>query len=318
MKKTIVRILLLFFLGFILMFGFRMLYGYWRYDSQGNDTFFPSGSQSSYYDEGNSDDFAPRRNIASDKWEKKGGKSESTEAADVQAIPAKAETSQKYEKIGKLSANSREFDASEKKVRGLVREYNGLIQYEQKKGMPGDRSLYLVIGVPPLSFDSMITDLKGIGRLNSIVIDKIDKTNEYRELTAKRISLEKTVNSLITLKDKGGKIDEYVNLEERILDYQQQLQELGVELGDYDQENEFCTIKYSLSEDNSKSYIVPVTHRIMVSLEWTIKYYGVFTIFMFLAALGIFISLKIVQIIRILPRPQFLSSHKHKKDELKK
>jgi hypothetical protein len=318
MKKTIIKILLLFVLGFILMFGFRMLYGYWRYDSQGNDTFFPAGTQYSYSDEDNSSDYAPRRNIASDKWEKKGSKSESNVAADMRLVPQSAETSQKYEKVGKLTAKSREFETSEKKVRGLVREYNGLIQYEQKKGMPGDRSLYLVIGVPPISFDSMITDLKGIGRLKSIVIDKIDKTNEYRELTAKRISLEKTVNSLITLKEKGGKIDEYVNLEERILDYQQQLQDLGVELGDYDQENEFCTIKYSLSEDNSTAYTVPVSHRIMVSLEWTIKYYGVFTIFMFLAALGIFISLKIVQIIRILPKPQFLSSHKHKKDESKK
>jgi len=76
---------------------------------------------------------------------------------------------------------------------------------------------------------------------------------------------------LIELKSKGGKIDEFMQLENRILEIEQQLQDLGVSLGDFDDENEFCTVQFSLNE--GKEIEISFIHRLKVALEWTIKFY---------------------------------------------
>ncbi len=87
-----------------------------------------------------------------------------------------------------------------------------------------------------------------IGSIKSKEITKIDKTNEFRNLNAKKASLETTRQSLIELKKQSGKIEEFVNLQNRILEIEQQLQDLGVLLGNFDEENEFCTVRFSLHE----------------------------------------------------------------------
>lgn len=62
------------------------------------------------------------------------------------------------------------------------------------------------------------------------MITKVDKTNEYRQLNAKKASLEKTLASLNDLKNKGGAISDFVSLHEKILEIETQIQELGVDL----------------------------------------------------------------------------------------
>ena len=123
-------------------------------------------------------------------------------------------------------------------------------------------------------------------------ITKKDKTNEYKELNAKKQSLEKIRTSLIELKSKGGKIDEYMGLENRILEIEQQLQGLGVSLGDFDDENEFCTVQFSLLE--GKEVKIGTMQRVKVALEWTVKIYlrimttlFFLTLFAYLILLGI-------------------------------
>lgn len=94
------------------------------------------------------------------------------------------------------------------------------------------------------------------------------------------------------MKSKGGKIDEYMGLENRILEIEQQLQGLGVSLGDFDDENEFCTVQFSLLE--GKELRIGVMQRIKVALEWTVKIYlrimttlFFLTLFAYLLLLGI-------------------------------
>nr|GFD12335.1 hypothetical protein [Tanacetum cinerariifolium] len=100
-------------------------------------------------------------------------------------------------------------------------------------------------------------------------ITKVDKTNEYRQLNAKKVSIEKTLASLNELKSKGGQISDFVSLNDKILEIEEKLQELGVELGNFDAENEFCTVKFSLYEGATEKSISFI-HRLKVALEWTI------------------------------------------------
>ena len=62
-----------------------------------------------------------------------------------------------------------------------------------------------------------------------------------------------------------------MGLENRILEIEQQLQGLGVSLGDFDDENEFCTVQFSLLE--GKEVKIGLMQRVKVALEWTVKMY---------------------------------------------
>ncbi|WP_420402179.1 DUF4349 domain-containing protein [Flagellimonas sp.] len=178
---------------------------------------------------------------------------------------------QKYEKIADIDATTHQFDQDEKQLKTQIESLKGLIQFENKTGNEGNRRLYLVIGVPPKNFDELYYKLIEIGSITSKEITKKDKTNEYNELKAKRASLTKTKQSLEDLKLKSGKINEYMLLENRILEIEQQLQELGVSLGSFDSENEFCTVKFELSERRP----LQIEHLQIIknALEWSIITY---------------------------------------------
>ncbi|WP_179955024.1 DUF4349 domain-containing protein [Maribacter luteus] len=178
---------------------------------------------------------------------------------------------QKYEKIADIQSISTVFDRDEDQLRKYVADYNGLIQFENKNGNSGYRSLNLTIGVPPEHFDAIYQQLIQIGTIQAKQITKKDKTNEYKELRAKKLSLEKIRTSLINLKAEGGRIEEYIQLENRILEIEQQLQALGVSLGNFDEENEFCTVKFSLTE--RKVTHTDLSQRIISAFLWTLSTY---------------------------------------------
>jgi hypothetical protein len=195
------------------------------------------------------------------------------------------EVDQKYQKIADLATDTDRFSEDEQKIRTITKKHNALIQYEENTGLPGNRFLQLAIGVPPAEFDTMVLDVKKIGDLKSFNISKTDKTNEFKELQGQRRSLEQIRASLLALKVRnGGKIDEYINLENRILEVEQELQKLGVRLGDYDVTSEFCTIKMTLLEKTTR--ISPsIWHRLIKALEWTIKYYLILVVILFICSL---------------------------------
>lgn len=143
----------------------------------------------------------------------------------------------------------------------------------------------------------MTAEMKKIGTLKSFNVHKTDKTNEFKELQGQRSSLEQTRNSLLQLKANGGQIDEYINLENRILEIEGQLQKLGVQLGDYDATNEFCTIKFSLQEKSSSGN--SVTSLLIKALEWTIKYYLLFVPILGLASLTLLILAVLLEKLKV-------------------
>lgn len=238
---------------FIILFVFRLVYGYNVTSTRGNSEY-----GSDFFSSVNN----LRKNYASEKIAMKN---------DVQQ-QASAASSQKYEKTASVKTKTAQFDVDEKNVRTISKSYTAIIQYEQNTGQPGKRELHLLIGVNPDSFDSFYQRLRKIGTIKSQEVTKVDKTNEYRHLNAQKASLEKTLQSLNDLKSRGGEISDFVALHDKILEVESKLQELGVELGNFDTENEFCTVRISLYEGENEKQISFI-HRVKVALEWTIKYY---------------------------------------------
>ena len=273
------KLILILISGFIVLFIFRLIYGY-------NKTAVTyATNQSGIF----SNLSFSSRNYASLKYKGKG------KSASVQQ--AAASMDQKYEKIAEIKTKSSKFEEEEISARNQIKQFNALIQFEKKSGNNGNRKLDLVIGVPPENFDALYNGLIQIGKVQAKQITKKDKTNEYKQLNAKKKSLEKIRNSLIELKSKGGRIDEYMSLENRILDIEQQLQGLGVSLGDFDDENEFCTVQFSLNEGQTAK--ISLLHRLKVAFEWTIKIYLQWMAILFFIILCAYFGLLFIEKLKI-------------------
>jgi hypothetical protein len=256
-----------------LMLALRLVYGYLEPGRGGSD-FFGSDFFSSLG--------SLRKNYASEKFAGKGG-------SDAQA-QANLAVNQKFEKTALVRTKSSEFEQDEKSMNAQVNKYGAVVQYEQRLGQKGARQLHLVIGVRPSAFDSFYVDIQKTGTVLESQVTKVDKTNEYRQLNAQKTSLEKTLQSLNELKAKGGQIADYVVLNDKILEIEGRLQELGVELGNFDTENEFCTVRFSLYE-GATARSISFAQRLKVALEWTIKYYALLVFTLLMLALAMFVLL---------------------------
>lgn len=278
-RKKLNRLIFIFLSGFVLLFVFRLIYGF-------SDVVSTNFIQSDSFN----NVVKLRQNYASEKFSFK--KSEA-------AAPTTVSVDQKYEKIATIRSKSSQFEEDEKQAKAAIEQFNAIIQFEQNRGNVGNRQLQLTIGIQPDKFDAFYPEMQKIGKILSKTVTKTDKTNEYQQLNAKKTSLEKIRSSLIDLKSKGGKIEEFVELENRILEIEEQLQGLGVQLGSYDEENEFCTVQFSLTE--GKEQQISLMHRIKVALEWTIQNYLLFMLLvLFITASSYFIllildKLKIIQ-----------------------
>jgi Domain of unknown function (DUF4349) len=173
--------------------------------------------------------------------------------------------SQKYEKIATLTELTQDFETDRKRVGDLIAKQQGIVQFERAAGLAGRRVLYLGVGVPPDHFDAFIDAVKAIGTSAQIEIIKNDKTNEYLQLRAKRATLDKARAGLEALQ--GGSVDERIHVQNRLTEIEERTQELGVSLGEFDSQNELCTVKLTLMETTAAA---PTSwgRRIIDALEW--------------------------------------------------
>lgn len=283
-----------YFRYFVISFGavflLRLVYSYVVPDIERNASGYVTHQNNNESNLQNSLDNNPRKNYASEK----------KNAALAGQAPFHAR--EKYEKIGALQAATREFESDEKKIRSAIVQYKAIIQSEQNTGLSGQRMLRLSVGVDPGKFDALIEDARKIGTLTEVQITKTDKTNEYKNLNAKRISQEKYRSSLIALKTKSGKVTEMIELENKILEIEQEIQNLGVKLGEFDEQNEFCTVRMALIEKRggaSKGFFSELLRKIRIALEWTLQYYLLAVILVLFVSGTLLVILLLAQKLRV-------------------
>ena len=278
---TLKRKLLYLLLGFITLFVLRLGYGYWTY---------PNGKTDSTVEEVfiDTEDFVlERKNYASIKGEFK---------ESGQAPAAMANVDQKYEKIGALTSATSDYEREEVALYALIKQEQLMIQLEQRAGLPLKRQLNIALGVVPDKFDSTVEALKQIGTLKSIQIDKNDKTNEYKKLEAQRVSLQKARDSLLELKASNGGVGDMIELTNRLLEVENQIQALGVNLGEFDAQNEFCTVKFSLREIRQpQPRNIGLSQRVKTALSWTSEVYFLFWMVVMVGLFALWLLLSIVE-----------------------
>jgi len=276
-KPSLKKQLLLLTLMFLTLLVGRLLYGYATY---------PDGyEQRSYGYNNNISDFQlARKNYASSKGGKSAKGSGSVGSSSTTAVD------QKYEKVGSIANITEEYEKNEKALYTLIKDEELMIQLEQKSGLPNARKLNIALGVIPDKFDATIEQLKKIGTVKRIQIDKKDKTNDYKKLEAKRVSLQKARESLIALKQVGGDVKDLIELTNRLLVIENDIQDLGVSLGEFDENNEFCTVKFVLREVPKATYKkLSITHRLHVAAVWATKIFLSFWAMLVISLLGVWL-----------------------------
>jgi hypothetical protein len=159
--------------------------------------------------------------------------------------------SQKYEKIATVGLATGQFDQHRTAIERIVTDVGGQVQLERLQGLSGRRLLNLGIGVPPEKFDSFIVDVRKLGRETGLTVVKNDKTNDYLRLRARRASLEKTRSQLENLQAAGGSVDERLKVQTQLTELEEKIQEMAVSLGEFDLQNELCTVKLTLAEERT-------------------------------------------------------------------
>jgi hypothetical protein len=177
---------------------------------------------------------------------------------------------QKYERVANLSSTSDDFDKDSAAAYSLAASAQALVQSENAYGLRGSRSLTLSFGVTPELFEPFVDGLKLLGSLESVTVVKTDKTADYKELEARRLSLEKTRDGLRALKAPGAALADLIALETKILEIEGQIQELGVSLGDYAEGNSFSTVNFSLAETRRASLGPRIAAALFDALEWSL------------------------------------------------
>jgi len=204
---------------------------------------------------------------------------------------------QKYEMISEIKSNSEDFDNDVNKVRQAISNLNGVVQMEYTSGLEknNDRALWISVGVTPSKFDLLVEDLKTIGNLTNFSVNKTDKTAEFNSYLAQRESLEKTLESYNVLKAQGGSIADLLILEEKIIQTEKEIIQMGVTLGLYDENQSMCTVDFTLGEYSVVYYerggieFYMIIESASEALGWTLMAYVaiiLFVMFTGFAALG--------------------------------
>jgi len=183
-----------------------------------------------------------------------------------------ANDAQKYEKIATVGLATPRFDADRARVDALIAASAGITQFENQQGLNGGRILQLGIGVPPAQFDAFIAAARNIARVTDLAIVKADKTNEYRQLRARRETLEKARKAVTEMAASGGSTDERLKVQAQLTEIEEKIQDLGVSLGDFNAENEFCTVKLTLTE-TAPPRGVSLARRAFKALTWALWHF---------------------------------------------
>lgn len=207
---------------------------------------------------------------------------------------------QKYEKSANISSRTTDFQNDNRMLRDIIDTYQGVIQSENLTGLAGQQKLTMVAGVMPEHFDDVVEAMRAIGDLQGVTVNKVDKTAEFRSLQAEQETLIKTKESYIEIKERGGSLNDLLLLEDRILEVERQIQNLGVNLGIYASESSLCTINISLNEaestvENTASGISPVFvfNCIRESILWTAELYLLVIVVLFGVLIVTALSLKL-------------------------
>lgn len=283
MRQRAKKVLAILFLGFIVLFVVRFLYSF---AVPVEDLRRPFRRVAERMEQSVS--FSYKRAIASNL-------TQIAASAELFLAQGNVQLLEVFEKTGTLNSTTVRFDSDKKKLFEVIEKHKAKVKSQSGRGLCPARSLNVAIHVKAEAFDDMVENLKGVGELDSISVAKSDRTEEFRKLFARKESLEKHEKVLLKLRESQGTVEDFIGLEEKILDIQKEILSARIQLGDFTREESFCNVSYSLSEKKQpEAPELSLKGRLLHSLVWSIINYS-FVVGAVLAALLVYKSIRVLK-----------------------
>lgn len=156
---------------------------------------------------------------------------------------------QLFEKRAQIGCRSQDFQADESKLRSQLALHKAIVFFEKSEGTAPRRKLYIELNVPPEQFESLVAGVKTIGHLESILVQQRDRTSEFRKLQSQRRTMRSHLDAIVKLRDRPmTSLDDALKLENKIIDIERDLQNVGVQMGDLAAKESYFHVDMSLIE----------------------------------------------------------------------
>lgn len=148
------------------------------------------------------------------------------------------------------------FKESESKLKNIIRSSDSFLLNENVNEYERDRKSYYQgnyqIKVDVKKYDSVVSQLKSIGEINSFNEDQSDITRRY---TNKQIELETEKERLVRFKEmyaKAERMEDKIELNDRIFNQERTIKYLEESMKNLDQRVDYSTIHFSMTEKRSE------------------------------------------------------------------
>jgi hypothetical protein len=191
------------------------------------------------------------------------------DAADIGRIEV-------YEQTASLTSTSDTFDASSARIRTALEEHHGRVFKESNTGLAPVRLLTLEVGVQPERFEALVEELREIGHLESISVQKHDRTGDLHRLHAQRQTLKKHLEAVQKLR--GGNnpsIEDTLKVEQKIQDIEKEMQALSVQLGELLGKESLYHVHLTLQEKQPDTLARPagLPRRVFAAFLWALAWW---------------------------------------------
>jgi hypothetical protein len=175
------------------------------------------------------------------------------EGGEIPAQPAEAGQSRKLTKSAYLNLRVEDPAGTEKPLSALMEKYGA---------WPASTTIYensrnYSIRVPSDSYDAMLAELAGLGRVTRRTENTEDVTLRYYDLEGRLAVKRELLNTYQTYLVRARNIDEIMTVESRIADLQQEIDWTGTQLRYLANLIDYSTVNVEITGPSGSSYSAP-------------------------------------------------------------
>lgn len=229
---------------------------------------------------------------------------EALEAQGGAQGPGQVEVQSRLIRNGSIRIEVDDLDAAMEATAVLAGDVDGFVAQSEtrEQGRDGGRIAEILLRVPATSFDAVLNELGGMGRVLSESVSVTDVSREYFDLETRLAVREETVQRLRDLGGRGGNLQELLAIERELGRAVEELESLKGQLVYYDRRIAESDLRVFLVEPGaviSDGAFRPVREALRDAAEVfarslaSLVYLVVFLVPWLVVAVGVFLGLRL-------------------------
>ena len=154
-------------------------------------------------------------------------------------------------RTARLILLSKEFDSARSRIEAIVRQSQGYLDELTVLGEVGSaRNLSSRLRVPSDRLDSVLTELRQLGKVREESQNSSDVTSQYVDLQARLVNSRNTEQRLLALqRERTDKLVDVVNVEREISRVREEIERMVAQQKDMSNKVQFATIHLNVAEE---------------------------------------------------------------------